>query len=223
VVDRTPERIQQMFASIAPRYDRANRVLSLSRDVGWRRLAARTLLPAPGRVLDIAAGTGDLTVSLRRYGRHRVVSADFTYEMLLHGKGKTSSPVTADALRLPFADGTFDGIAVAFGIRNFVDTAAALREMRRVIRAGGAAGILELTTPRGALRGAYRWYFSVVLPRLGGLITGKPQAYRYLPSSVDDFPEGEAFMSRMREAGFGDVTARRLSGGIATLYRGVKG
>lgn len=225
MVSRDPVRIREMFGAIAPRYDRANRILSLSRDVGWRRLAVRELLPRPGRVLDLASGTGDLTVTLTRQGGHRVVSADFTIEMLVAGRRKLSgiSPrVGADALALPFRGESFDGLTVAFGVRNFLDVAAALREAHRVLRPGGVAGILELSTPRGFLRKAYRFYFNSVLPHLGGLITGRPSAYRYLPQSVADFPEGDAFMSLMRDAGFETVTARRLSGGIATFYRGVR-
>jgi demethylmenaquinone methyltransferase/2-methoxy-6-polyprenyl-1,4-benzoquinol methylase len=225
MVDRDPARIRAMFGSIAPSYDRANRILSLSRDAGWRRLAVRELLPGPGRVLDLAAGTGDLSVTLRRQGGHRVTAADFTLEMLVEGREKlrgVAPRVAADALNLPFHSASFDGYTVAFGVRNFFDVPAALREAARVLRHGGVAGILELSTPRGPLRPAYRFYFNAVLPRLGGLITGRPSAYRYLPQSVDDFPEGEAFMSLMREAGFEQVTARRLSGGIATYYRGVR-
>jgi demethylmenaquinone methyltransferase / 2-methoxy-6-polyprenyl-1,4-benzoquinol methylase len=220
-VDRDPSHIRSMFASLAPRYDRANRVLSLSRDVGWRRLAVRELLPSPGAVLDLAAGTGDLALELSAHG-HRVTAADFTLEMLIRAAAKgVKRPVAADAHALPFRSGSFDGLTIAFGIRNFFDVPAALAEIRRILRPGGSAAVLELSTPRGLIRHPYRLYFSHILPRLGGLLTGRPSAYRYLPRSVDDFPEGEELMSLMRDAGFIEVRARRLSGGIATLYQAV--
>ena len=212
-----------MFAEIAPTYDRANRLLSLRVDVLWRRKALRDLLPSPGRVLDLASGTGDLAIELERMG-HDAVSADFTLEMLLAGRKKVSPrgihQISADALALPFATDSFDALTVAFGIRNFADPYEALREMKRVVRHGGRLMILELSNPSGLLAGPYSWYFGTILPRLGGLISGSRYAYRYLPSSVGDFPQGERFLELMRSAGWRSCTASKLSGGIATIYRG---
>jgi demethylmenaquinone methyltransferase/2-methoxy-6-polyprenyl-1,4-benzoquinol methylase len=226
VLDKDPRQIRSMFASVSHRYDTANRVLSMRFDVAWRKRVARQLLPAPGRILDLAAGTGDLTVDLARYGGHRVVSADFTYEMLAHGQKKVAGKapgavqVTADALALPFSDASFDGASVAFGVRNFHDPLKGLQEIRRVLRPGGALGILEFSMPRQPLRFFYGIYFRHLLPAIGGIITGTRSPYEYLPASVQTFPEGEAFLALMCEAGFKNNVAARLSGGICTFYRG---
>ncbi|HUO83676.1 MAG TPA: ubiquinone/menaquinone biosynthesis methyltransferase [Thermoanaerobaculia bacterium] len=228
MVDKEAQRIRAMFATIAPRYDLANRLLSMRFDVGWRRYVARHLLPGPGRVLDLAAGTGDLAIDLHRTGHHSVVPSDFTMEMLLAGRSKMARrlgrdiPLVADALCLPFRSGGFDGVTVAFGIRNFFDPRTGLQEMHRILRSGGAAGILEFSRPSSLLRLVYSRYFNRVLPILGGVITGSRSSYEYLTRSVSEFPEGEAFLEWMREAGFRRLTARRLSGGIVTFYRGEK-
>lgn len=228
MLDKSSRRIREMFASIAPRYDLANRLLSMRSDVAWRKKVSRELLPQGGLVLDLAAGTGDLTVDLTRHGHHRVVAADFTFEMLAAGREKYrqaapgSSIVNGDALALPFSDHVFDGVTVAFGIRNFNDPSAGLREMLRVLRPGGAAGILEFSRPRAALNWAYEPYMKHVLPRLGGWISGSRAPYQYLADSISSFPHGEAFLTLMRDAGFQSLSARPLSGGIATFYRGEK-
>jgi demethylmenaquinone methyltransferase/2-methoxy-6-polyprenyl-1,4-benzoquinol methylase len=226
VLDKDPRQIREMFASVAHRYDRANRVLSLRFDVAWRKKVARDLLPEPGLVLDLAAGTGDLTIDLQRYGRHRVVSADFTFEMLAHGQPKvrTAAPLAsqlgADALSLPFPNEVFDGATVAFGVRNFHDPQAGLKEIRRVLRPGGRLAVLEFSMPRQPIRFFYDFYFRNILPRLGGFITGTRSPYEYLPASVHTFPEGKAFLDLMGRAGFDNLSARRMSGGIVTYYRG---
>lgn len=227
MLDKDPRQIRRMFASVSHRYDIANRVLSMRFDVAWRKRVAGELLPAPGGlVLDLAAGTGDLTVDLERFGRHRVVSADFTFEMLAHGREKLRSrapgsiQVTADALCLPFRSEAFDGVSVAFGVRNFHDPGQGLREIRRVLRAGGRLGVLEFSKPRQPLRFVYGLYSRHILPAIGGLITGTRSPYEYLPASVQTFPEGAAFLDLMRDAGFKNNTAARLSGGIVTFYRG---
>lgn len=226
MLDKDPRQIRNMFASVAHRYDTANRVLSMRFDVAWRKRVARDLLPQPGLVLDLAAGTGDLTVDLQRHAGHRVVSADFTFEMLAHGREKVRAgaplarQVGADALSLPFPSGIFDGATVAFGVRNFHDPLAGLREIRRVLRSGGRLAVLEFSMPRQPIRFFYDLYFRHVLPRLGGIITGTRSPYEYLPASVHTFPEGKAFLSLMEQAGFDNLTARRMSGGIVTYYRG---
>ena len=215
-----------MFASVSHRYDMANRVLSMRFDVAWRKRVSRELLPAGGLVLDLAAGTGDLTVDLERIGRHKVVSADFTYEMLAYGQQKLrdrapgSVQVTADALSLPFRAATFDGVSVAFGVRNFHDPGAGLREIRRVMRDGARLGVHEFSKPRQPVRFFYGLYFRHILPAIGGMITGTRSPYEYLPASVQTFPEGQAFLELMAAAGFRNNTAARLSGGIVTFYRG---
>ena len=215
-----------MFASVSHRYDTANRVLSMRLDTIWRKRVSRKLLGAPGRVLDLAAGTGELTVDLERYGGHRVVSADFTFEMLAHGQPKVlehaphAVQVTADALALPFRSAAFDGVSVAFGVRNFHDPLQGLREIRRVLRDGGRVGVLEFSMPRQPLRFVYGIYFRHILPAIGGMITGTRSPYEYLPASVQAFPEGDAFVALMKDAGFTNNVATRMSGGIVTFYRG---
>ncbi len=227
--------VRHMFDEIADAYDVTNRVLSLRRDVAWRRRLTALLPdgPKPPRLLDLATGTCDVLIAAHRAGRAAPgsVGADFSAGMLRAGAKKLDRAglggalrlVQADATRLGFADARFDAVTIAFGIRNVLDVEAALREMCRVLRPGGRAVILEFSMPGNALlRAAYLLYFRHVLPRLGGLVSGKPAAYRYLNQSVESFPYGRAFCERMEQAGFAGVTARPLSFGIATLYTGLR-
>lgn len=216
-----------MFARIAPRYDLANRLLSFGVDTRWRKRVARSILPTPGRVVDIASGTGDLALALRRHGGHSVVSTDFTFEMLAAGRQKLTGPhripqLAADALQAPFVDSSFDAASVAFGIRNFSDPRPGLIEMTRIVRSGGAVAVLEFSRPSGLFGRMFDFYSRHVLPRIGGMITGDRAAYEYLPASVRTFPEGAEFEQLMRDAGLIDVSSQRLTGGIATLYIGRK-
>ena len=220
--------IQRMFAEVGPGYDRANRVLSLGVDVWWRRQTVRVVGVRPDeRGLDVCAGTGDLCFALQRAGA-RMLGADFCAPMLAHthhkGGGRPGAPafVAADALALPFGDARFDFATVAFGIRNVQDPVRALREMARVVRPGGRVVVLEFAKPRVPLFGAaYRFYFDKVLPRLGSWIGGvRNGAYRYLHDSVMAFPEREAFLALMRDAGLAAPRQRLLTGGIAAIYRG---
>lgn len=218
--------IQQMFADVAPGYDRANRALSLGIDLWWRRQTVRTTAVRRGeRGLDVCAGTGDLCFALERAGAD-MIGADFCAPMLVraHGKRRGAGPTfcVADALALPFRDGAFDFATVAFGIRNVADPVGALREMARVVRPGGRVVVLEFTKPRVPVLGAaYRLYFRHVLPRLGAWIAGSRRgAYRYLHDSVMAFPEREGFLALMREAGLASPRLRLLTGGIAAIYRG---
>ena len=222
--------IQRMFAAVAPGYDRANRVLSLGIDVLWRRRTVAVVDVRSGeRGLDVCAGTGDLSLQLARAGAH-VVGADFCAPMIVRADAKARAAgasrqprfLVGDALRLPFADATFDFCTVAFGIRNVQDPVAALREMARVTRPGGRVVVLEFCRPRVPLfAGAYLFYFRRVLPRLGAWISGaRNDAYAYLPESVMAFPERAAFLHLMRDAGLRGATQKILSGGIAAIYRG---
>ncbi len=225
--------VRRMFSSIAPRYDLLNHVLSLNVDRLWRRRAVDRLgwERAPGGTyLDNCAGTLDLAVELaRRAGfRGRVVGSDFTFAMLERGTGKLAAlpvePACADALTLPFGDGTFDGATVGFGVRNLADLDAGLAEMARVLKPGARLVILEFTTPGWQpFRGLYFFYFLKVLPLVGQMVSKHSSAYTYLPESVMSFPEPPELARRMEAAGFGGVKWETLSGGIAALHHGTKG
>jgi demethylmenaquinone methyltransferase/2-methoxy-6-polyprenyl-1,4-benzoquinol methylase len=221
-----------MFDRIAPRYDLLNRLLSAGTDVRWRRRAVDLLqLPSSSRVLDLCTGTADLLAEvLGRDPAHTGVGVDLSQAMLrlgarkltragLDGRGRL---VGGDGEHLPVRDGLFDGALVAFGIRNVGDPLAALREVHRALRPGGRFIVLEFSMPRGLLGRAYRVYFTRVLPRVGGVISGDAAAYAYLPASVAGFPTPEAFGALMQEAGFVAVRWQLLTGGIACLHRGEK-
>lgn len=219
--------VQQMFARVAPRYDLLNRVLSCGIDIWWRRQAVRFAgLKAGERALDVCAGTGDLSLTLLRHGA-LVTGSDFCQPMLVRaakkalGTGVSGRFVTADTMELPFRDQSFDLVTVAFGIRNVADPVAGLSEMRRVTRRGGRIVVLEFCRPRTPVLGPlYMFYFRKVLPRIGALVSGDSSAYTYLPESVLKFPEREAFLERMEQAGLVRARQRILTGGIAALYRG---
>lgn len=220
--------IQQMFAEIAPGYDRANRALSMGVDVRWRRRTVKTVAPQPGeRGLDVCSGTGDLCFALQDAGA-AMLGADFCAPMLQHthkkqrSDGRRSEFLAADAMNLPFGDDRFDFATVAFGIRNVAEPVVALREMARVVRPGGRVVVLEFCKPRVPVFASfYRFYFGRVLPKLGKWISGaKNDAYRYLHDSVQAFPERGAFLELMQEAGLSAPRQRLLTGGIAAIYRG---
>ena len=231
----SPEKaaVRSMFDRIAPRYDLLNRLLSAGTDVRWRRACVDMLgLEGPARILDVCTGTADLLAeALRRGGDRRGVGVDLSEAMLRRGSVKLvrrrlaerAALAGGDAEALPFASSCFDAAAVAFGIRNVGDPAAALAEIRRVLRPGGRLVVLEFSSPRGWLGGLYRRYFRGVLPRIGALVSGDAGAYAYLPASVDRFPSPPAFAASMERAGFTAVTWRLLTGGIACLHRGDRG
>ncbi|MBU8933627.1 MAG: bifunctional demethylmenaquinone methyltransferase/2-methoxy-6-polyprenyl-1,4-benzoquinol methylase UbiE [candidate division Zixibacteria bacterium] len=223
-----------MFDRIAPRYDLLNRLLSGRRDVVWRRRLAAVLPTKPNLdILDLATGTGDviLTILNRRDNISHVVGLDPAGEMLSlaqkkicdAGQDNRTSLVRGDALFLPFPDGCFDAVTIAFGIRNVPDVPKALSEMQRVLKPGGKAVILEFSLPPNWLvRNIYLVYFRHILPRLGGIISGDAGAYRYLDATVETFPFGEEFRLLMRTAGFNQTVAMPLTFGVATLYTGMR-
>jgi len=225
--------IRDMFDAIAPRYDLLNRLLSFGIDRRWRRYAVGLLqVPQDGLVLDIATGTGDvaLEVAGRTPTSVRIVGADFTQGMLVHGLAKIGQShhagrielVNAPCEQLPFGDARFDAVTIAFGIRNVVDRDAGLREMCRVLRPGGRVVILEFSNPKSRLfKAVYDFYFHRVLPMIGGLISRR-SAYQYLPESVQAFPPRDTFMQMMTTAGFREVGCTDLTGGIATVYTGIR-
>ena len=219
-----------MFTAIAPQYDFLNHLLSLNIDRRWRGRAVRRLdwerTPA-GTFLDLCAGTLDLAATLARLRGFTgsVIGADFVVPMLARGRGKAPrvAPVGADALALPFADATFDGAMVAFGVRNLADLDAGFTEVARVLRAGARFVVLEFTTPRFApLRAAYLFYFRRILPAIGRAVSKHRDAYSYLPESVLAFPEPEALSMRLGRAGFRDVRFDLLTGGICAVHYGTR-
>ena len=224
-----PQRIQSMFASIASKYDRANTVMSAGVHHRWRRAAVKWAeVKAGDRILDCATGTGDLAIAFRKAVGDRgvVVGTDFTPEMIELARAKSSKVrfEVADVTQLPYDDASFDVASIAFGIRNVGDPRKGIAELARVVRSGGRVIILEFGQPPNRFfRKLYEFYSARVLPRLGGVITGKQDAYEYLESSAAQFPCGDEFVTMMREsAAFETVEYTRLTGGIAYLYRGTK-
>jgi demethylmenaquinone methyltransferase / 2-methoxy-6-polyprenyl-1,4-benzoquinol methylase len=220
--------VRAMFGRVAHRYDLVNHLLSFNIDRYWRAhtvARVRDVLARPeARVLDICCGTGDLVRALQR-GRvdgAPVMGSDFCHPMLLAARGKVGPRLfESDALRLPVADASLDLISVAFGFRNLANYEAGLREMRRVLRDGGVAAILEFSQPPNPVFGAlYRFYSRRVLPVIGGALSGSRDAYAYLPESVRKFPAPEELAEMMRAAGFGRVEFERLTGGIVALHLG---
>ncbi len=223
--------IREMFDTIAPRYDLLNRLLSLGIDRRWRKFAVSQLqISEHGKVLDVATGTGDVALEIASQTADSVtiVGEDFTQGMLLQGRVKIDQSAFAHRIQLvnapcesmPHPGELFDGVTIAFGIRNVVDRLAGLKEMRRVLKPGGRAVILEFSNPKNQFfKQLYYFYFRRVLPFIGGLIS-KRSAYQYLPDSVLEFPDQEAFKGVMAEAGLVRLRHFDLTFGIATVYVG---
>jgi demethylmenaquinone methyltransferase / 2-methoxy-6-polyprenyl-1,4-benzoquinol methylase len=227
--------VREMFGRIAPRYDLLNHLLSLDIDKVWRRRVAKrfsAVLHNPAaRVLDLCCGTGDLALAFRKEAPvgAEIIGSDFVPEMLARARANAAACgagvtfVEADALALPFGDGSFDLVSCSFGFRNLANYERGLQEIFRVLKPGGVAAILEFGEPPGKLFGSlYRFYFRQVLPRLGGLISGNGSAYSYLPSSVSKFPSPEALQGMFEQVGYADVRFVRWTGGIVTLHTASK-
>ena len=224
-----PTEVRSMFARIAGTYDGLNRGLSMGIDQRWRRRVLQKVAPLEGkRVVDLCCGTGDLSLLFARAGA-RVVGADFTHEMVVRAPVKQASGgasqqatfVQGDAMGLPIQSNSCDVASVAFGIRNVLDPALCLGEMRRVLKPGGKALVLEFPPPgRNPVGLSFRFYFKHILPRIGGLVSGDREAYRYLPRTVLAWPRPEEFAGQMRASGFEDVGFETLTGGIACLHWG---
>ncbi len=225
--------VREMFSGIARRYDFLNHFLSVNTDRRWRRLVRRKLAGVLVRpdalVLDVACGTGDLANELQQGSAAKVVGTDFCRPMLAIAAGKnaknhTSIPyVEGDALALPFAAEKFDAVTIAFGLRNLANFADGLAELRRVLKPGGQLAVLEFSTPVvPGFRQAFGFYFSRVLPRIGGAVSGSRGAYEYLPDSVSKFPDQKRLVKMMEETGFANVEYQNLTGGIAAIHTGAK-
>lgn len=232
--DEVPESIRAMFDTIAPTYDRANHLLSFGLDRFWWARAARALKPVLARpdalILDLCSGTGDLTLALNQFRPANglpLLAADFSPNMLALARPKFADhniiTFEADALHLPFPDASLDLVTFAFGFRNLADYAAGLAELYRVLKPGGEIAILECNQPGGLVGWSYSLYFRRVLPVLGGLISGTPRAYAYLPDSVRRFPRPPQMKQLIAAAGFTRAEWAGYTFGTAGLYRAVKG
>jgi demethylmenaquinone methyltransferase / 2-methoxy-6-polyprenyl-1,4-benzoquinol methylase len=223
-------RVREMFATIASRYDLLNHLLSGNVDKRWRRLVARRVDSKVGlqgaRVLDVACGTGDLAATVFETTGARVVATDFCRPMLDIAASKISSEVSlieSDALRLPFSDGSFDAVTIAFGLRNLANVQKGLAELGRVLKGGGWLAVLEFSRPPNpAVRAVFGAYFTRILPVMGGIVSGSRSAYSYLPHSVKKFPDQLELAAMIEQTGFEQVSFENLTGGIAALHLGRK-
>lgn len=226
------EEVALMFDNISGRYDFLNHFLSLGIDKIWRRKAVKILSKTkPSEILDIATGTGDFAISLSKIKPKKIIGIDISKGMIDIGKKKLKSKkldsfidfMIADSEKIPFENNSFDAITVAFGVRNFENLQIGLAEMFRVLRPNGKTIILEFSKPKKfPVKHFFNFYSKRVIPLLGRLISKDKRAYAYLPESVEAFPEGSDFTKIMSQIGFKNVESLRLSGGIATIYSGIK-
>ncbi|MFC7329296.1 demethylmenaquinone methyltransferase [Marinactinospora rubrisoli] len=229
-LDKNPGDVAAMFDDIAARYDLANDVLSLGQDRLWRRAAVNAVDAYSGElVLDLAAGTGTSSESFTARGA-RVIACDFSLGMLRVGAQRRGGAsrrgvtlVAGDALRLPFADETFDAVTISFGLRNVADTAQALRELRRVTKTGGRLVVCEFShIPVAALDRLYGHYLMGALPLIARRITGRSAAYEYLSESIEAWPDQATLARMLQDAGWSRVAWRNLTLGVVALHRGVR-
>lgn len=214
--------VQSMFTKIAKRYDLMNRLMTGGQDIRWRKMVLKLAqLDNSASLLDLGTGTGDLArEALGQFPHARIIAADFTLEMMR--VGKKTSPLdfsTADALRLPFNNSTFDAVVSGFLMRNVIDLKQALAEQYRVLKNGGRIVILDTTRPKRNILSPFIWiHMHVIIPALGNLLTGVGEAYRYLPETTEGFVTAETMSARMTEAGFKNVNFRRLMFGTIAIH-----
>jgi len=224
--------VTEMFNGIAPRYDFLNHLLSLGIDKGWRKkLVKMAGENNPNRILDIACGTGDLSIALAKLNPKMITGLDIAVNMLEIGKEKVNrlqlsgliSFVHGDSEKLPFSDGSFNLTTAAFGVRNFENLDKGLSEMNRVLNKGGRVLILEFSrVDRLPWKWLFNFYFRFILPTIGRIVSGHNSAYTYLPESVGQFPSGLEFLERLEKAGFEKTSSITLTGGVASIYSGFK-
>lgn len=223
--------VEDMFDNIAPKYDLLNRVLSMKIDILWRNTLVKWLnKDAPKTVLDVATGTGDLAIAVQKGTTAKVTGLDLSQQMLNVGIEKIKNQklsdkidmMKGDAENLPFEDNNFDAVTVAFGVRNFENLEKGLAELRRVVRDNKSVYILEFSKVEGLMGPLYMFYFKNILPAIGRLVSKDNRAYTYLPDSVNAFPFGEKMKKILLETGFTKVEYKKLSLGIATIYKATK-
>lgn len=229
--DSKKSQVEDMFDSIAPKYDFLNRVLSLKIDVSWRNKLVKMLKnDSPMTVLDVATGTADLAIAIQKGTRAKITGLDLSQKMLNIGIQKIQNQslqnqiemVKGDAENLSFADESFDAVSVAFGVRNFENLEKGLNEMKRVLKTGKSIYILEFSKVEGFLTPFYMFYFKTILPQIGRLISKDNRAYSYLPDSVDAFPYGERMVEILKNVGYKNVEYTKLTLGVASIYKASK-
>ena len=226
------EQVAEMFDNIAPRYDFLNHFLSFGIDKVWRSKAIRLLIKhSPSNILDVATGTGDFAIEALKTGAQKIIGVDISEEMLVVGRAKIKALgvghriilQNGDSEELSFSDSLFDAVTVAFGVRNFENLSKGLDELFRVLKPGGIVCILEFSKPKYfPVKQIYSFYSFYILPFLGRLFSKDRSAYRYLPESVERFPDGEEFLTVLIKSGFNQTNQHRQTFGVATIYTGVK-
>lgn len=232
--DEASKKVQvaRMFDAISGKYDFLNHFLSLGIDIGWRKKAIALLAESkPKLILDVATGTGDFAIQALTLKPEKIIGVDISEGMLEVGRKKMTDRgysqqidmVTGDSENLPFEENKFDAVIVAFGVRNFENLEKGLAEIRRVLKPGGKAVILEFSKPRRfPMKQLYSFYFKYILPKIGRLFSRDASAYTYLPESVQAFPDGEDFLSILNQLGYNNSTCRPLTFGISSLYSATK-
>ncbi len=219
-----PIYVKKAFSRIADRYVVTNHVLSLGTDILWRKKVGRIVAEwQPGKILDVATGTGDLALEMQRSCPEALVTgSDFCPEMLAYAaEDGVKETIVADAMNMPFDDDSYDVLTVAFGLRNMASWPDALKEMRRVLKPGGHLLVLDFSLPTGVLRMPYRFYLNKVLPKVAGLMTGEGDAYEYLAGTIEQFPSGVDMMQLIEANGFSQAEAKPLTFGVASVYTAV--